>query len=218
MKPRCPSPEIGGLTRLDVLIIVFVLAVLATTLLPALAAAKHKSAKIHCANNLKQLGLAFQIKEGDYNDSYPMNYLAANNPATTVPVDPSVEAAFRMMSNELSGPFILICPADEHCKPARNLNIPLTSSNISYFINMDAREVNPQDLMSGDDNFEIGGSPIESGLWEITSNTPIAWSAARHRFFGNIALADGSVMGANNSALRSWLRSTNSVPIRFAIP
>ena len=40
-------------------------------LLPALAAAKKKAQKINCINNLKQVGLAFRIWEGDNGDKYP---------------------------------------------------------------------------------------------------------------------------------------------------
>ena len=40
--------------------------------LPALAAAKRKAQRINCVNNLKQVGLAFRIWEGDNNDKYPM--------------------------------------------------------------------------------------------------------------------------------------------------
>jgi hypothetical protein len=141
-----------------------------------------------------------------------------NSPANQYPSDSSAEAIFQVTSNELSSPFILVCPADERCKPAHNFNISLTSSNISYFINLDANEANPQALMSGDDNLKIGGSPIESGLWEITSNTPVAWSAARHRYCGNVALADGSVATADNRTLKYQFESTNSAPVRLAIP
>ena len=213
-----PQTSHKGMTMLEVLVIAFVLAVLALTLLPALAAAKRKAGKIHCTNNLMQIGLAFRIWEGDHSDCFPMS-VSATNASTIEWVPPAnATAIFQVMSNELSSPYILWCPSDRLCRPASEFGKRLTSSNVSYFVNMNAREDSPQGFLAGDDNFEIGGVPIESGLWEISSNTPIAWSAARHRFSGNLAMADGSVQGANNSGLNAWLQSTNATPMHLSIP
>jgi hypothetical protein len=63
------------------MVVVFALIILGLLILPALAAAKHKSAKIHCANNLMQLAMAFRIWEGDHNDRYLMDVSATNSPA-----------------------------------------------------------------------------------------------------------------------------------------
>ena len=73
-------------------------------------------------------------------------------------------------------------------------------------------------MLSGDGNFEIGGVPVKSGLLEISSNTPIAWSAARHKFAGNILVADGSVQQCSNSGLTNLLRQTGLATNRLAIP
>jgi hypothetical protein len=37
--------------------------------------------------------------------------------------------------------------------------------------------MNPQMILSGDDNFEISGVPVKSGLLELSSNAPISWTA-----------------------------------------
>jgi len=58
---------------------------------------------------------------------------------------------------------------------------------------LDASTNYPQAFLSGDDNFEIGGVPVKSGLLQFSTNTTIAWTGARHEFAGNIGLADGSV-------------------------
>jgi prepilin-type processing-associated H-X9-DG protein len=69
-------------------------------------------------------------------------------------------------------------------------------------------------LLLGDDNFEIGGVPVKSGLLELSMNTPISWTAARHKFVGNIGLADGSVQQVTQDGLRSAFVVSN----RLAIP
>jgi len=97
-------------------------------LLPALAAAKRKAQKINCTNNLKQVGLAFRIWEGDNNDKYPMLVTTAQGGAQEYCAHTSGSAgtaaavaattfynpaeAFMVLSNDLATPKILFCPAD----------------------------------------------------------------------------------------------------------
>lgn len=218
MKPTCSVQKSRGLTLVEILVIIFALTVLSLLLLPALAAAKKKATKIQCANNLSQIELAFRVWEGNHNNNYPRDLSSTNIWTFGRPAQVNVESVFRIMSNELSTPFVLVCPADKNCQEAPDFKIPLTSSNISYFINLDANEVNPQDPLSGDDNFEVNGVPVKSSFLEISSSTLIAWSAARHRFSGNIALADGSVQGVSNFGLINYFCSTNAVHMRLAIP
>ena len=75
---------------------------------------------------------------------------------------------------------ILICPADSDHTYASNFN--LSSSNISYFLSVSADETYPQGLLSGDDNLTLDGVPVKSGLVDLSSNTIISWTSARHRY------------------------------------
>ncbi len=206
------------MTLLEAVVVVFIIAMLAIMLLPALVRPPRTHSQGSCINNLIQVGLAFRIWEGDNNDKYPMSVPATNGGAMEAAARGNAMWVFQVMSNELSTPKILVCPADKGRRPAPSFSTPLTSSNISYFINPDSNEANPQDIMMGDDNLEIRGMRVKSGLLTISSDTPIAWTAERHKSSGFILMADGSVQGAINSTLKNWLASTNSAPIRLAIP
>ncbi len=128
-----------------------------------------------------------------------------------------VNAIFRGISNELSTPKILICPADQTRFAATNFKSDL-KGKISYFVTVDADVKYPQMLLEGDDNFAIGGVPVKPGLLKITSNTPIAWTAERHKFAGNIGVVDGSVQQLTASGLTKMFQQTGSATNRLAIP
>ena len=126
--------------------------------------------------------------------------------------------SFLVMSNQLSTPKILHCPADTNSFAATNSWVGLNNQNISYFVGVDASEDHPQTILSGDDNFEIKGVTVKSGLLELPTNAPIAWSADRHRFSGNICLGDGSVQTVTISGLKNLLQQTGLATNRLAIP
>ena len=218
MKPRLSKKRNAAMTLFEVGVIIAIVMILVVVFLPRFARSTEHSSRINCVNNLKLIGLAYRIWAGDNNDKYPMQVSTTNGGTMELMADgKNVWRNFLVMSNELSTPKILFCPADAGRICATNFSNDL-KDKISYFFGVDANPKDPQMLLSGDDNFAISGIPVKSGLLEISSNTPIAWTSARHKFAGNIGLADGSVQQVSNSELTNSLQPTGSVNIRVAIP
>ena len=100
---------------------------LTTEELADLQKARDRALQIQCVNNMKQMGLAVRIWAGDNNDAYPPDIVC--------------------MSNELSTPKILVCPADEGRQVAANFS-SYTDANCSYeFLGARASESEPTRVM-----------------------------------------------------------------------
>jgi prepilin-type N-terminal cleavage/methylation domain-containing protein len=229
-------------TLIELLVVIAIIAILAAMLLPVLAAAKRRAQRINCVSNLKQVNLAFRIWEGDNNNLYPMSVSTSAGGAQETTFSTLTKAypldgmtnVFCVMSNELSTPKVLICPADiSHNQAATNwgeLGItgttPGTGVNaISYFVCGDANETYPQMLMTGDRNIgTTQTAPASTINFTMGTGTPVvqlnnnasswAWSANDlHLKVGNAGYADGSVAELSSSGLQQALvLATNGTP------
>jgi prepilin-type processing-associated H-X9-DG protein len=247
-------------TVIELLVLIAVLALCAATLLPALARTKAPAQRIYCANNLKGIAESFHVWGRAHGDAFPMRVAAANGGYNDFigirqisPVQATsrgVFGVFQTLSNELSSPKVLICPAEnERRAPATtfaNVILPNSSGlmpftndlNVSYFVGVDAAEVNPRSFLVGDHNLGSEGNltPIRGFVTapstyspdfkvslgnNFVANAGVGWLATMHSTQGNVALADGSVQQYNRVQLQKALHYsvvTNGTGIGFGGP
>ena len=208
---------------MEVLVVIAGIVVLAALFLPAFAASERKAQRIHCLNNLVQIGLATRVWEGDHFNHPPMQASETNNGtiellSADIPASQLVLWNFLVMSNELTTPYILHCPSDERTTAVKDFNSGFGNTNISYFVNPAGSEDNPQMIFTGDDNLATNGTPVSSGLLNLTTNTTVTWTADCHYRSGNIGLADGSVQQVREDTLQHALQPSGTNTTRLAIP
>ena len=231
----------SGLTLIECMVITAVLAILILLLFPAHTGNKLSAKHINCINNLKEVGLAFRQWANDHNGKLPTEVSVTNGGAMEAVIAGNVAAVYQVMSNELSTPKILFCPADKRkiqavtfdrtatAKGWNKVTPFLNNSNVSYFVGLDARFSTPEMFLSGDDNLLVGGKAniqygafdgvaVKPGVLSLWTNTPAAWSDERHGRRGYVCLTDGSVQSFSSGKLAAALRNTGSATNRLAFP
>jgi general secretion pathway protein G len=207
---------------LELMLVVFIVAILAALLLPGLGKANGRAKQIDCLSQLRQVGFAFQIFAHDHSERFPFQVpvkeggtLELIQAASGLGGD--VQFAFRhfqTLSNDLVLPKLLACPADGRTN-ATFFN-QLRNDNVSYFVAVTAEPGRPDSVLAGDRNI-IARDGTSGSILRIGGDTEVVWSGAGHEFRGNLLFAGGHVERTGNGGLQVAMRSATG-PVSAWLP
>src|SRR5258706_1380047 len=128
----------AAFTLKELLVILTVGCSLLCVLVVELSKARQRTRGICCNCNLKQVGLAFKLWAGDHQEKFPMQVSVTNGGTMEMVDSGKTFMHFAAISNELSTPKVLVCPADRTRKRAADFCADLDNAKISYFVGVDA--------------------------------------------------------------------------------
>jgi len=192
---RTPRRARIAFTLIELLVVIAIIAILAALLLPALGVAKEKGRRIKCASNLRQQTVAMHLFINDY-ERYPWRVPIADGGSQR---KTNVFWTYRVMSNDLATPQVVVCPSDT--RRAAEDWATIRETNVSYFLGIESKEGRPGAPLVGDRNLE-GGRPkrdcpvalVNKVADEFTAAyIPRArWTNTIHVNVGNVSIGDAS--------------------------
>jgi prepilin-type processing-associated H-X9-DG protein len=209
--------KVSGLTLIEVLGVVAVLAVLAAMLLPSLSGSR-RSPVFACMSQLKQIDLGFQMSAADNGGRFPIQNAVANGGTREFIYSDHVFPHFQKISSLLVQPKLLACPLDKTRLAATTWEA-LNDLNLSYFLNADISTNSPsRAILAGDRHLQIGAQPVKPGLFMLTANSDMSWIPGRHANCGNLAFVDGHVETSKTGNLNSIIHDQPLATNRLCVP
>ena len=221
-----PPARVGAraFTRVELLAVIMVLALLSATVVPLVAGNKRVSERVVCVSNLERIGQATLAWVGDHGDERsPFLISAAEGGLQSHPLRQNAYFSFVLLSNYLDTPRHLVCPADEGTFGAADwaqFDTPVYRGNaLSYFIGTDAEISLPKSLLAGDRHILNGFSQncgtaqvksvgLPSRIYNAAVHVQLKWNEqAVHGETGNILCADGQVVQTSSAGLRTLLNN-----------
>ncbi len=211
-------------TRLELVVGLLTLGLLAAIALPGLALSRVRSEQVNCASNLRQVGHAAHVWANDHGDRTPWvtPESEGGTRGTANLFKPNPWFQIGAMSNELATPKILICPSDQVGGPRKMandfssgpggfFNTGYRNNALSYTIGLHAVFELSRTILSGDRNLRydvinVGCSLGFMNAGSINGGTSlVVWTNSIHGTTGNLLFSDGSVEELSTAGLRQVL-------------
>lgn len=210
--PRRPR----AFTKVEVAVCLGVLALLGALFGPRIAYWGRNFAKVSCVGQLMNIGLGMRTWATDHNGKFPMQFSTNEGGVRELTGEAALIRSFAAISNEISTPLILICRDDRQHRAARTFTDLDARKNLSYFINFEVSETEPNALLAGDNNLE-STETASNGVLRLNATSRFWWTPERHGQRGFIAVGDGSVRSLPNPPDAARLKEIQW-PTRIMVP
>ena len=216
------APIQRGLTQVEVLVVVAVLAILVGLVIPWFSDAKSKANRVTCNNHMKNVGLAFRTFAFDHAGRLPYELNSEQGGTKEVSLDPNrIWPQFGVLSNVLVTPAILNCPSDSERRRLTSFAGFTNNRYLSYFLRLGAGEDDHNSIFSGDRNLVLNGRSLSNEVVAVGTNGILGFNRRIHNQEGNIGLADGSVQQVSSDRLIELFnddRTKDARPFTLLVP
>lgn len=236
MTTHAPILNERAFSRTEILAATAVTALLLVVVLPALAHNRARASRIACANNLRQVGMGFQLWGNDHGDRAPYEVELADGGTRRHVLAVNTWLHFAWLSNELASARILLCPADTGA-PASDFTTDPAGGYLNPGFRNRATSYAPTyrfgepaiGVQIADRNIQFNTGAAGCSVFNTAlavglpySGATAGWVSGLHEFEGNYLAFDGAVEQADSAALRDAFnarrRDDGTSSLHFSVP